>query len=225
MSIAGTPGVSIGVTIKDKPAYYTSHGYRDVDQKLPVTKDTIFPLCPLTKAFTAAALGLLVDDGKLSWDSLIKDVLPFFQSTDPILHNHTTITDILCHRTGMGWGDNLILGTDGNVLLKSENVMKYINSRQLISPFRARFDYNNLHYELAGKTIEHVSGQSYFSFVRSRLLKPLGLNRTWFQTPSHDVEDVSVCYNILMIVLSHPSTAPEWVMTRMTPLVVVSAHQ
>ncbi|WZH45529.1 putative D-aminoacylase [Fusarium acuminatum] len=188
MSIAGTPGVSIGVSIKDKPVYYENHGYRN--------------------AFTAAAIGLLVDDEKLSWDSLIKDVLASFNSTDPILNNHTTLTDILSHRTGMGWGDNLILGTDGNVLLKSEDVMKYINNRTLIGPFRAQFGYSNLHYELAGRIIEHVSGQSYSEFVQSRLLKPLGLNRTSFQTPSKGTEGVAVCYNTLDDVSVAPINCP-----------------
>ncbi|KAM0248984.1 hypothetical protein ACHAP5_003193 [Fusarium lateritium] len=214
MSIAGTPGVSVGVIIKEKPAYYENYGHRNVEQKLPVTEDTIFPLCSLTKAFTAAALGLLVDEDKLSWDSLVKDVLPSFHSTDPILHNHTTITDILSHRTGMGWGDNLILGTDGNVLLKSEDVMKYINNRPLIGPFRAQFGYNNLHYELAGQIIEHVSGQSYFDFVQSRLLKPLGLERTSFRTPSKDAEDVAVCYNALddasVAPINYPRMGDDW---------------
>ncbi|KAM0190430.1 hypothetical protein ACHAPI_009419 [Fusarium lateritium] len=167
ISIAGAPGVSIGVLIKDKPAYYDNYGYRSVEQKLPITEDTIFLLCPPTKAFTAAALGLLIDEYKLSWNSLVKDALLSFHSTDPFLHSHTTITDIPSHRTGMGWGDNLIPGTDGNVLLKSEDAMKHINNRPHIGSFRAQFGYNNLHYKLAGQIIEH------------------------------DAEGVAVCYNAL----------------------------
>ncbi|KAF5252687.1 hypothetical protein FANTH_2314 [Fusarium anthophilum] len=197
MAIAGTPGVAIGVMTKDNPIFYDNHGFRDVEKKLPVTEDTIFPICSLTKAITAAALGLLVEEKRVSWDSLIKDILPDFLSVNPVLHNNTTITDILCHRTGMGWGDNVILGTAGNILLRSEDVMKYINNRPLIRQFRSQFGYNNLHYELAGSVIEQVSGQSYFDFMQSRLLDPLEMERTSFQTPLESVDDVTVCYNAL----------------------------
>ncbi|RBA15496.1 hypothetical protein BFJ72_g3455 [Fusarium proliferatum] len=197
MAIAGTPGVAIGVMTKDNPIFYDNHGFRDVEKKLAVTEDTIFPICSLTKAITAAGLGLLVEEDRVSWDSLIKDILPDFRSVTPVLHNNTTMTDILCHRTGMGWGDNVILGTAGNVLLRAGDVMKYINNRPLVRPFRAQFGYNNLHYELAGSVIEQVSGQSYFDFMQSRLLNPLGTERTSFQTPSKSVEGVTVCYNAL----------------------------
>ncbi|KAF5572545.1 penicillin-binding protein [Fusarium pseudoanthophilum] len=111
MAISGTPGVAIGVMIKDNPISYNNHGFRDVERKLPVTEDTIFPICSLTKGITAVGIGLLVEEKRVSWDSLIKDILPDFCSVNPVLHNNTTITDILCHRTGMGWGDNAILGT------------------------------------------------------------------------------------------------------------------
>lgn len=197
MSIGGTPGLSIGVITKDKPIFHENYGFRDVENQLPVTTNTIFPICSLTKAFTAAAIALLVEDDKLSWDSLVKDVLPTFQPVEPLLHDHTTITDILSHRTGMGWGENLIIGSNGDVLLRSTDVMKYINQRPLIGPFRARFGYNNLHYELAGHVIEHVSGQSYFDFIQSRILEPLGMTRTSFQTPTNNVDNVTVCYNTL----------------------------
>lgn len=214
MSIGGTPGVSIGVITKDKPSFYHNYGFRDVEKKLKVTEDTIFPICSLSKAFTAAALGLLVEDDKLAWDSLVKDVLPAYQPIDPILLEYTTITFILSHRTGMGWGDNLIIGTNGNILLSSEDLMKYINHRPLIPPYRTQFRYNNLHYELAGRVIERVSGQSFFDFIQSRLLEPLGMDRTSFQTPSNKVEGVTVCYNTLddssPVAINCPKMGDDW---------------
>ncbi|QGI66470.1 hypothetical protein CEK26_010427 [Fusarium fujikuroi] len=197
MSIAGTPGVAIGVMTKDYPISYDNHCFRDVENKLAVTEDTIFPICSLTKAITAAGVSLLVEEDRVTWDSLIKDILPDFRSVNPVLHNDTTITDILSHCTGMGWGDNVILGTAGNILLGSEDIMKYINNRPLVRPFRAQFGYNNLHYELADSIIEQFSGQPYFYFMQSRLLDPLGMERTSFQTPSKSVHGVAVCYNTL----------------------------
>ncbi|SCO48032.1 uncharacterized protein FFMR_08941 [Fusarium fujikuroi] len=197
MSIAGTPGVAISVMTKDYPISYDNHCFRDVENKLAVTEDTIFPICSLTKAITAAGVSLLVEEDRVTWDSLIKDILPDFRSVNPVLHNDTTITDILSHCTGMGWGDNVILGTAGNILLGSEDIMKYINNRPLVRPFRAQFGYNNLHYELADSIIEQVSGQPYFYFMQSRLLDPLGMERTSFQAPSKSVHGVAVCYNTL----------------------------
>ncbi|KAF4440357.1 putative D-aminoacylase [Fusarium austroafricanum] len=82
--------------------------------------------------------------------------------------------------------------------------MKYINNRPLIRPFRAQFEYNNLHYELAGHVIEHISGQSYSDFLQTRLLEPLGMERTSFRTPSKNVEGVTVPYNAL----DNASTVP-----------------
>ncbi len=137
MSVSGTPGVSIGIAIEGNPAIYENYGLRNVKSSEATNEDTIFMLCSLTKSFTAAALGLLVEEKKFSWDSHLKDVLPTWQSQNPILQENTTIADILSHRTGMGWGDNLILGTDGNVLLSSKDLMKYINHRPLQGPVAA----------------------------------------------------------------------------------------
>ncbi|EJP60755.1 penicillin-binding protein [Beauveria bassiana ARSEF 2860] len=197
MSIGGTPGLALGVVCLDKPVYYANYGFRDVDKQLPVTQDTIFPVCSLAKAVTSAAMGLLVDGKKATWDSPIRDVLPAFQSTSPMLQENTTLGDILSHRTGMGWADNLILGTDGNVLLPGNDLIKFVNQQSLQCPFRAQFGYNNLHYELAGRVIEHLSGQSYADFVQDRLFKPLGMDRTVVSTPSADLNPITINYNAL----------------------------
>ncbi len=78
MSIGGTPGLALGVVSLDKPVYYANYGFREVDKELPVTQDTIFPACSLAKAVTSAAMGLLVDGNKVTWDSPIHNLLPAF---------------------------------------------------------------------------------------------------------------------------------------------------
>ena len=117
MSIGGTAGLSLGVLHHGKPIYTANYGFRDTQAKLPVTEETIFPACSLTKALTAAGIALLVEDGKLGWDSLVKDVLPGDAIKDDILRNCTTVTDLLSHRIGMSWGDNLFVGTEGDTLI------------------------------------------------------------------------------------------------------------
>ncbi|KAJ3493114.1 hypothetical protein NLG97_g4945 [Lecanicillium saksenae] len=197
MSIGGTPGLALGVVSSDKSVYYANYGLRDVEKQLPVTQDTIFPVCSLAKAVTSAAMGLLVDSNKATWDSPIHKILPEFQSISPMLQENTTLIDILSHRTGMGWADNLILGTDGNVLLPGSELFKFVNQLPLQCPFRAQFGYNNLHYELAGRVIEHLSGQSYADFVKDRLFKPLGMDRTLMSTPADELEPITTNYNAL----------------------------
>ena len=192
MSIGGTPGLALGVVSLDKPVYYANYGFRDVDKELPVTQNTMFPACSLAKAVTSAAMGLLVDDNKATWDSPIHNLLPAFQSASPMLQENTTLVDILSHRTGMSWADNLILGTEGNVLLQGDDLIKFVNQLLLQCPFRAQFGYNNLHYELAGCVIEYLSGQSYAEFVHDRLFKPLGMDRTLVSTPSADLDPITI---------------------------------
>ncbi|KAK2589740.1 hypothetical protein QQS21_012579 [Conoideocrella luteorostrata] len=197
MKIGGTPGVSIGVLSHGNPTYTVQYGMRDVEGALPVDSNTIFTAASLTKALTAAAMGILIDDGKATWDTLVKDVLPTFHSRDETLQNSATLTDILSHRTGMSWADNLWLGTANNVLISHEDAMPYINNQTLLLPFRAQFSYSNLCYELAGHIVEALSGQSYFDFVQDRIFVPLGMNRTFLKTPPASIDNVTKCYNAL----------------------------
>ncbi|CDM30445.1 hypothetical protein DTO013E5_2597 [Penicillium roqueforti] len=197
MRIGGTPGLSLAVMSSGNTVYESSFGVRDTAAGLPVTEETIFPICSLTKALTASAMAILVDEGKLTWDTLVKDVLPSFDSSDETLQNHLTITDILSHRSGMAWAGNVVLGTENNVLIPGKDGLKYINSQPRVLPFRTGMSYNNLQYNLAGYVIEEVSGISWFEFVQSRILDPLGLDRTYLKSPPPGTQNVTQCYNAL----------------------------
>ncbi|KAM4057077.1 beta-lactamase [Hirsutella rhossiliensis] len=176
MRIGGTPGLSLGLMHQGN-------------------QETILPVCSLTKAVTSAAVGILVDEKKAAWDTLVKDALPSLDIKDETLQNQMTIADLLCHRSGMSWGDNLIIGTDNNILISEKGSMTYLNSQTRLLPFRGQFAYNNLAYELAGKVIEALSKESYFDFVQSRILDPLGMTRTYLKTPPPDLDNVGKCYN------------------------------
>ncbi len=197
MQIGGTAGLSLGVLHHGKPIYQANFGLRDVQQSLAPTEETIFPVCSLVKALTSATLALLVEEEKITWETPVKDVLPEFDIEDYVLRNFTTIADLLCHRTGMSWGDNLYIGTDNNVLISGENSMKYINSQKPLLPFRGQFAYNNIPYELAGHVIEKLTGSTWSEVLKSRILDPIGLDRTSFKTPPPDVDNVAKCYNTL----------------------------
>ncbi|KAB8349879.1 hypothetical protein FH972_023892 [Carpinus fangiana] len=197
MRIGGTVGLSLGVLHQGKHVYSANYGYRNLDKKLPVTKDTIFPGCSLTKALTSAAIGLLVEDGKLSWDTLVKDVLPDYAIQSDILQNYTTVTDLLCHRTGMSRGDNLFIGTENNVLIDGSTRMQYLNTQFSLLPFRGQLEFSNLPYEIAGHIIEHLTGKVWHDIISTRILQPLGMQRTWFHTPDKGVENTASSYNVL----------------------------
>lgn len=177
MSIAGTAGLSLGVVHNDKLIHTANFGYRDHGSKLPANDETIFPGCSLTKAMISATVGVLVEEGALTWDTRVKDVLPGFQIRDQSLQNFTTITDLLAHRTGMSTS-NYWLGSQNNILIAREDSLKFLNNQQAVKPFRGQWQYNNLGYELAGLVIEQVSGQRWDKVLQSKILEPLSLTRT-----------------------------------------------
>lgn len=197
MSIGGTAGLSLGILHHGKPIYHANYGFRNVQQKLPMTKEIIMPGCSLAKAMTAASIALLVEEDKLTWNTRVKDILPEFEIQDDVIRNHATVADLLCHRTGISWGDNYYIGTENNVIIPGKDGMRYLSSQKPVLPFRGQFQYNNLPYELAGYVIERLSGVKYSDFVTSRLTPPIGMPRTSFKTPQAGTQNVATCYNVL----------------------------
>jgi CubicO group peptidase (beta-lactamase class C family) len=101
------PGVAVGVVAKDKLVFAKGYGYRDFAQKLPMTPQTLFQIASNTKLFTAVAVGMLVDEGKLDWDRPIRQFVPSIQFYNDELNNTVTIRDMLAHRTGITRHDSL----------------------------------------------------------------------------------------------------------------------
>jgi len=126
VDIAGTAGLSLGVLHKGEVVHYANHGFRDVGAKLPPSEETIYPACSLTKDLVSATYATLVEEGKATWGTTVKEVLPDFNIDDDIIRNKTTITDLLAHRTGMSLGD-YYLGAENNVLISEENVMAFLS--------------------------------------------------------------------------------------------------
>ena len=95
------PGVAVGIVEQDRLIFAKGYGFRDVNGSLPVTDTTLFCINSLSKAFTATAVGILVDDGKLEWDKPIRNYVPSFKMYDPVATEGTTVRDLLTHRTGL----------------------------------------------------------------------------------------------------------------------------
>jgi CubicO group peptidase (beta-lactamase class C family) len=170
------PGAAVAVVKDGKLIYTKGFGYRDVENKQPVTEDTIFAIGSCTKAFTGAALALLVEEGKLEWDRPIREYLPEFRMHEDYVSEHMTPRDLVTHRSGLPRHDAMWYGSP---LSRKEMVQRL----QYLEPnrgFRETFQYQNLMFMTAGYLVEHVSGQSWEDFTKQHLFDPLEMNRSNF---------------------------------------------
>jgi len=169
------PGMAVSVVQDGKLVYAKGHGVVEVGSKQRVDDRTLFQIGSVSKAFTAAALAILVDDGKLDWDGRVIDYLPEFRMEDPWVTREFTVRDLLTHRSGLplGAGD-LLLFPDGNA-----TVADIIHALRYLKPatsFRSRFAYDNLMYIVAGEVVARVAGTPLEDFVEQRVLAPLGMD-------------------------------------------------
>ncbi|HXB01158.1 MAG TPA: serine hydrolase [Steroidobacteraceae bacterium] len=170
----GVPGMAIAIVEDGKVTLAKGFGVRTLGESVPVDADTIFPTGSTGKAFTVAALGILVDQGKIGWDDKVIDHLPWFQMYDPWVTREITIRDLLVHRSGLGLGAGDLLMVPRTNLSRAESVrrLRYIKPA---TSFRSGFAYDNVLYMVAGQLIEEVSGETWEKFVRDHVLKPAGM--------------------------------------------------
>lgn len=170
----GTPGMAIAIVENGKVTLAKGYGVRKIGTQDKVTADTIFSTGSTGKAFTAAALAILVDEGKISWDDKVTDRLPGFQMYDPWVTREITIRDLLVHRSGLGLGagDLLFVPTTSRSRAEAVHALRYIKPA---TSFRSAYAYDNVLYMVAGQLIEAVTGQTWEVFVRDRVFKPAGM--------------------------------------------------
>jgi CubicO group peptidase (beta-lactamase class C family) len=168
------PGVGVGVVAGDKLVFAKGYGYRDYEKKLPFTPATLCQIASNTKLFTAVAAGVLVDQGKLTWDKPVRDSVPSIQFYNDQLNNAVTLRDMLAHRTGITRHDTIWYKSDFSRLELFERI-KYLEPSE---PIRQTFLYNNLMYAATGYLIELQSGQTWEEFVRKKIFTPLGMTST-----------------------------------------------
>src|SRR2546429_8731729 len=168
------PGIGVGIVVGDKLVFAKGYGYRDYEKKLPVTPQTMFTIASNTKLFTAVAAGLLVDEGKLTWDRPIRESVPTIDFYNSYLNNTITLRDMLAHRTGITRHDTIWYKSDYTNKELFER-LKYLEPKE--QP-RQLFLYNNMMYAGAGYSIQLQSGKPWKDFVREKLLQPLEMNHT-----------------------------------------------
>jgi CubicO group peptidase (beta-lactamase class C family) len=165
------PGAALAVVRNDSVIYARGYGVRELGKPERVTERTLFAIGSSSKAFTAAGLAMLVDEGKVSWDAPAATYLPGFQLFDPYATRELSIRDILSHRSGLARGDMLWYGTE----LDRDEVLRRTRFLAPTWSFRSQFGYQNLMYLAAGQVIARVTGKPWDDFVRERLFVPLGM--------------------------------------------------
>lgn len=170
------PGAVVNVIKDGETVFSQGFGHRDTDAETPITPETLFGVASTTKAFTTFALGLLVDSGDMAWDTPVRHYLPEFDLWDTYAARRITPRDLLCHRSGLPRHDAMWYRSP---LSRAELVarLKYLEPT---AELRTRWQYQNLMYTTAGYLIERITGETWESFVESRIFAPLGMTRSNF---------------------------------------------
>ena len=176
-----TPGIGVGIVVKDKLVFAKGYGYRDYEKKLPFTPATLCQIASNSKLFTAIAAGILVEEGKLTWDQPVRQAVPSIQFYNDELNNNVTLRDMLSHRTGVTRHDLIWFKSPFSRKELFEK-LKYLEPEQ---PMRQTFLYNNLMFAAVGYLIELKSGKTWEDFVRERILTPLDM-----PTSSYAISDM-----------------------------------
>jgi len=172
------PGIAVCVIKDGKVIHSKGYGVRSLRTGKPVDENTLFGIASNSKAFTTAALGMLVDEGKLSWDDKVRKFIPEFKLYDPYVTEEFTIRDLLCHRSGLGLGaGDLMFFPDGS----NFTVPDILHNLQYLKPvtsFRSQYAYDNNLYIVAGEVVARASGMSWEDFIDRRILQPLGMGHS-----------------------------------------------
>ncbi len=174
MQTFGAPGLSLSIVEGGRATLTKGYGVRRLASSGVVGEHTAFPIGSETKAFTAAALAILVDRKKLSWDDHVADRLSGFQMYDPYVTAHMTIRDLLTHRSGLslGEGDLLVIPDTSRSRDDVVHALRYLRPA---TGFREQFAYDNILYIVAGRLVEEVSGEPWEKFVSDNIFKPAGM--------------------------------------------------
>jgi CubicO group peptidase (beta-lactamase class C family) len=206
---SGTPGLAIGVFDQHGKAVDKYIGFRDIKTAKPPDEKTVFNIGSMCKGFTSLAVACLVADGKIKWDDPIGNHLPELSSE---ANGRFSIRDLLSHRTGLCRSDGLFIGSNNELLISKAQGSIIFAALDAPLPIRQDFLYNNLGYHAIGCVIERVS---YGEFLRRRIFKPLGMDRTYTTTPPASDGNIARAYlpyqNLRLRQVPSPSIADDTV--------------
>jgi len=170
------PGLAVAILYKGEVIHLKGYGLRDVENNLPVTPETLFAIGSCSKAFTAMGTALLIEEGKLDWDTPIRHYLPSFKLKDPIISQQVTTRDLLCHRSGLPRHDYVWHATS----LSRKEMFERLQYLDLSKPLRYQYQYNNLLLMTVGYLVGEITGMTWEEFTQTRILDKLGMGSTNF---------------------------------------------
>ena len=178
MKAFNVPGIAVAIIKDGKVIHSKGYGVRSLKSQEKVDEYTLFGIASNSKAFTAAALGMLVDEGKLKWDDKVREYIPEFKLYNPYVTEEFTIRDLLTHRSGLGLGagDLMFFPDSSDFTLK--DIIYNLRFLKPVSGFRTKYDYDNNLYVVAGEVVSRVSGKSWDEFVEERIMLPLGMTHS-----------------------------------------------
>ncbi|MDR2010585.1 MAG: serine hydrolase [Bacteroidales bacterium] len=190
------PALGIAVVQNNEIAFEKGYGVLETGKKTKANENTNFAIASNTKAFTAAALAILVDEGRISWDDKVRKYIPYFELYNPYVSNEMTIIDLLCHRSGLKTfsGDLIWYGSDHS----REEVIKRAKYLEPVYGFREKYGYSNILYLTAGQIVEAVTDTTWDDFLKHRIFTPLGMNRTNTSVSVNEkLDNVAACHSLV----------------------------
>lgn len=168
------PGCAVGIVENDKIVYLKGFGVKEVGKTDPITPRTVFALASVSKAFCAATVGLMVDEGKMGWNDPVRRHIPGFALRDPLANELVTIRDLLNHMTGVPRHDDLWYHSKNT----QKDILAKIPQLSYTAPIRTRNQYNNVMYMAAGVAAGNAGGTTWEDLVTKRIFQPLGMKDT-----------------------------------------------
>ena len=171
------PGISVGIVKDGKVILAKGYGVKKLGDPSPVDENTLFSIASNSKAFTATAMGMLVDQGKLDWDDKVIKYLPWFKMSDEYVTAHLTLRDLFVHHSGLpGYANDLLLFPPSTFTRKE--LLSKLKDVKLTHDFRTVYAYDNILYLAAAEVIEVVSGTKWEDFVKLKIFQKVGMNRS-----------------------------------------------
>jgi CubicO group peptidase (beta-lactamase class C family) len=178
------PGIAVAIVKDGKIIHEKGYGVTSLNTMQKMNEHTRFGIASNSKAFTVAALGILIDEGKLNWDDKVTDYIPEFKLYAPYVTENFTIRDLLTHRSGLGLGAGDLMIWPDSSTFTLKDIIHNLRFLKQTSQFRTKYDYDNLLYIVAGEVVARVSGTSWENFIREKIMNPLQMTES---APNYDL--------------------------------------
>lgn len=173
------PGMSVGIVKDGQVIYSKGFGVRSLKNKQSMDANTLVGIASNSKGFTATALAILADEGKLNWNDKVSKFIPEFQMYDAYVSQEVTVKDLITHRAGLGLGQGDLMFFPEGGSLSVNDIVHNVRYLKPENPFRTNLDYNNIMFIVAGEVIHRISGLSWADFIEQRIMKPVGMTASF----------------------------------------------